>query len=287
MPTRMSGARSPIVAGMFYEADPDALRRQIQACFLQAPGPGQPPALDPGGPRSILGLVAPHAGLMYSGYAAAHAYLRLGQDGPVEVAVIFAPNHHGMGADNAVWADGIWEMPLGSVPVAADVADAILQAAPFASSDPLAHLHDHAVEVHLPFLQVLYGTAFAIVPIAMKHYQLRTCLALGEAIAQAVAGRNAVVIASSDFSHYEPAGRARKQDESALEAIENLDPVELFRRVREQGITTCGYGPVAAMLAAAGRMGAAAAHTLAYTTSGDITGDLSRVVGYAAVEVTR
>ena len=95
-----------------------------------------------------------------------------------------------------------------------------------------------------------------------------------------------VIVASSDFSHYEPAARARSQDAYALEAVERLDPEALFARVQERGITTCGYGPVAAMLAAARRLGAHSARVLAYTTSGDITGDHSRVVGYAAEMVT-
>jgi len=287
MDARMPGTRSPVVAGAFYEADPDALRRQIERCFLRAPGPGRLPQVDPGGPRALLGLVAPHAGYVYSGYAAAHAYLRLAADGPVDLAVLLAPNHHGMGADDAVWTEGSWETPLGRVTVAADVARAILDAAPDAREDALAHLHDHAIEVQLPFLQYLYGEALSIVPIAMKRYELEASVALGEATAAAAAGRSAVVIASSDFSHYETAERARRQDESALEAIEALDPGELFRRVLGLGITTCGCGPVAAMLAAARRLGATAGQTLAYTTSGDITGDLSQVVGYAAVAVTR
>lgn len=283
----MPETRAPVVAGMFYEGTADALQQQVQRCFLDAPGPGRLPQVDPDGPRRIVGLVAPHAGFMYSGYAAAHAYLHLAGDGPVEVAVILAPNHHGMGSDHAIWPKGNWETPLGSVPVAADVAAAIGAATPLVRSDALGHLHDHAVEVQLPFLQLLYGPVLSVVPIAMKRYTLRSSEELGEAIAGAVAGRNAVVIASSDFSHYEPASRARAQDEMALAAIERLDPAGLFRQVRAHGITTCGCGPIAAMLAAARRMGASSAETLTYTTSGDVTGDHGRVVGYAAVKVMR
>lgn len=287
MPTRFPDVRRPAVAGMFYEANPDALRTRLEKCFVRPPGPGALPAVNPAGPREVLGLVVPHAGIVYSGYAAAHAYHRLAQDGVVDVAVILSPNHHGMGEDNAVWPDGVWETPLGNVPVAADVAAALQDACPLVQPGHLPHAREHAIEVQLPFLQMLYGSRVRIVPIAMKCYSLDVCVALGEAIARVLHGRNGVVIASSDFTHYEPDARARSQDQHALEAIERMDPEELFSRVREHRITTCGYGPVAAMLVAATRAGARQAHTLAYTTSGDITGDHTRVVGYAAVAVTR
>ncbi|MBI3946904.1 MAG: AmmeMemoRadiSam system protein B [Armatimonadetes bacterium] len=282
MPTRY-----PAVAGVFYEAAPEALRAQVRRSFLAKPGPGAFPAVNPGGPRRILGLVCPHAGLIYSGFAAAHAYARLAQDGPLDVAVILCPNHHGMGAVNAIWARGAWQTPLGSVAIAEDVAAAICERYPRIVPDALAHAREHSAEVQLPFLQVLYGDAVSVVPVAMQHYDLAESLALGEAIAGALEGRNAVVIASSDFSHYEPAAHARAQDACALEAIERLDPGALFARVHERGITTCGCGPVATMIAAARLLGARRAEVLAYTTSGDITGDFERVVGYAAVAVSR
>ncbi|NLC57085.1 MAG: AmmeMemoRadiSam system protein B [Armatimonadetes bacterium] len=287
MSTRFPALRRPAVAGMFYPADPDALRAQVSECFARPPGPGEIPAVAESGPRELLGLVCPHAGLIYSGYAAAHAYRALALDGPLEVAVILCPNHHGMGADNAVWPEGAWQTPLGPVPVDAALATAIQEACGLVTPDVLPHLNEHAVEVQLPFLQLLYGPSLAIVPIAMKHYSLPDCVALGEAIAEACRERRAVIIASSDFSHYESAARARAQDRYALDAIARLDGEALFEVVREHRITTCGYGPVAAMLAAARRLGARRSETLLYTTSGDITGDDSRVVGYAAVKVCR
>ena len=283
----MPAMRAPAVAGLFYPGTADALQQQIQRCFLDAPGPGRLPLAAPEGPRQILGLVVPHAGLVYSGHVAAHAYQHLAEDGLVEVAIILAPNHHGLGADNAVWPEGGWETPLGNMPVAADVAAAILEATPLAHADPMAHLRDHAIEVQLPFLQLLYGAGLSIVPISMKRYELDAAIELGEAIATAMAGRNAVVIASCDFTHHEPASRARTQDERALEMIEHLDPAGLFRQVQTHGITTCGYGPVAAMLAAARLMGAVSAQRLAYHTSGEVTGDYDRVVAYAALKVMR
>jgi len=283
----MPVTRAPVVAGLFYPETADALQQQIQRCFLDAPGPGRLPLAAPEGPRQILGLVVPHAGLIYSGQVAAHAYQHLAEDGLLEVAIILAPNHHGLGADNAVWHEGEWETPLGSVPVAVDVAAAILAATPLACADPLAHLRDHAIEVQLPFLQLLYGAGLSVVPISMKRYELDAAIELGEAIATAVAGRNAVVIASCDFTHHAPVARALAQDERALEAIEHLDPADLFRQGQTHGITTCGYGPVAAMLAATRRMGAVSAQRLAYRTSGDVTGDQDHVVAYAALKVMR
>lgn len=282
MPTR-----PPAVAGMFFEGEAAALTARLHACFLEPPGPGRLPKVAATGPRRVVGLVCPHAGLLYSGPAAAHAYARLAEDGPVDLAVILCPNHHGIGADNAVWTAGAWQTPLGSVPVDEDAARELMAAYRAAVEDTLAHRHEHSIEVQLPFLQLLFGPSLAILPVAMKRYRQDDCLALGKAIAAVVARRNAVVIASCDFSHYESAEHARQQDAFALAAIERLDPEGLFRCVRERRITTCGYGPVAAMLAAARRLGAARAETLAYTHSGEITGDHAAVVGYAAVAVTR
>lgn len=280
--------RTPAVAGMFYEEELDALRAQVERCFLRPPGPGRMPAVNAGGPRAIAGLVVPHAGLIYSGYVAAHAYAALADDGPVAVAVILSPNHRGPGAaDMAIWPEGAWDTPFGSVPVAADVASAIRAGCPRVQADLSAHLAEHSIEVQLPFLQVLYGAGFSIVPISLRRYSLPDSEALGEAIAGALAGRNAVVIASSDMSHYEPAERAREQDQYALEAVTAMDPAELFARVAERDISACGYGPIAAMLVAAKRLGARKAEVLAYTNSGDITGDHRQVVGYAAAVVKR
>ena len=279
--------RRPAVAGMFYEADPEALCAQLEGCFLGPLGPGALPEVNASGPRSVVGLVVPHAGVMYSGYAAAHAYRHLAEDGPVDVAVILCPNHHGVGHDNALWPAGQWLTPLGTVPIAEDVCAALLARCPLLRADPVAHVQEHGIEVQLPFLQMLYGDRISLVPIAMKRYSLEGCTALGEAVGAALAGRNAVVIASSDFSHYESAAVAREQDAYALGAIEALDPGELFRRVRERSISTCGFGPVAAMLAAMRSLGARRAEVLAYTTSGDVTGDQDRVVGYAALKVSR
>ncbi|HEX2999881.1 MAG TPA: AmmeMemoRadiSam system protein B, partial [Armatimonadota bacterium] len=197
------------------------------------------------------------------------------------------PNHHGLGSDNAVWTAGAWTTPLGSVSIEETVARELCAACSIVHDDTLAHAYEHAIEVQLPFLQMLYGTQCTIVPITMKRYILEDCLALGKALAQVLQGRNAVVIASSDFSHYEPAAQARRQDAFALEAITRLDPEALFARVEERHITTCGYGPVAVMLAVAQGLGANSAEELAYTNSGDINGDTRRVVGYAAVAVTR
>ncbi|MDH7571466.1 MAG: AmmeMemoRadiSam system protein B, partial [Armatimonadota bacterium] len=163
----------------------------------------------------------------------------------------------------------------------------LLSRCPWVNADALAHRYEHAIEVQLPFLQLLYDARISLLPIAMKHYDPDECVALGEALADTLRGANAVVIASSDFSHYVPAAYARLQDAYALEAVERLDPLEFFQRVVERQISACGYGPIAAMLAAARALGARRAKTLAYTTSGDITGDQTQVVGYAAVTVTR
>jgi AmmeMemoRadiSam system protein B len=149
--------------------------------------------------------------------------------------------------------------------------------------DEIAHRFEHSIEVQLPFLQYLYGSEFKFVPICFQLQDLESALDVGNALVEVLAKRNAVIIASSDLTHYEPQASASRKDGAALKAVEAMDAKKFVSIIEEQNVTACGYGPIAALITAAKGLMAKEAKLLQYKTSGDITGDSSSVVGYAAV----
>lgn len=281
----MVGTREPAVAGSFYGATAAQVRDQIEACFQHPLGPGAIPQVVEKRERRIAGLVVPHAGYVYSGPVAAHAYAALAADGRPEVAVIIGPDHRGLGPAATISEAEAWRTPLGLVQVDRALADAIAAELPWPTRDEVAHRYEHSLEVQLPFLQYLYGAAVPIVPIVMAEQSAEVAEALGKAIASALAGRRGVIIASTDLSHYETQAAALALDEVALAAIRERRPRDLVR-VAEQGVSMCGPGPTAALLVACEEMGARTVTLLKHATSGDVAGDMRQVVGYAALTVT-
>lgn len=283
--------RRPAVAGMFYDADPEALTESIEECFLDRLGPGRLPQISQRNERRILGLVSPHAGFMYSGSAAAWAYDALANDGVPDTAVVLGPNHHGLGEVIAVSLADEWITPLGTAKIDRETADAILTGSEFARPDEQAHLREHSIEVQLPFLQYIGGDRVKIVPIALAYLRQSDAILvlrdLSKAIANAIQGKNAVVIASTDFTHYEPQFSAQEKDATAMEKILALDAEGLLEVVNSRSITMCGAVGTAVMIAACKSLGATSARKLAYYTSGNVTGDMSQVVGYGALSVER
>ena len=277
--------RRPHVAGSFYPREPQRLRRDIEDCFKHPLGPGKLPAKGEK-PRTITGLVCPHAGYMYSGPVAAHSYYALSEEKPPETAIILCPNHTGLGSAVSLMAEGSWETPLGRLRIDSDISDAIFKASGIIDVDEAAHLYEHSIEVQLPFLQYLYGDSITIVPICMGFQDLGTSRNIGEAIAKVVAGRNVVVIASTDMTHQESQQSASRKDRLVLDAVEAMDEERVQSVVQSNHITMCGYGPVSATLVASKRLGADRAEILSYHTSGDITGDRGAVVGYASAKIT-
>ena len=288
--------REPAVAGMFYGAD--RLREEVEACFLDARGPGSLPSARWDGRRNIVGLVCPHAGYVYSGAVAAHAYARLAQDGLPNLAVIIGPSHSPYSPPAALSDDGAWRTPLGDVPLDVDTARKIASSCPDAVFDRRAHSREHSLEVQLPFLQYIIGTAgpgeMRIVPILVgagalmaSGAELGFARRLGTSISEALAGTDAVIIASTDFSHYISARQAEAKDSRAIGAIRALDEALLLHEVEDLDISMCGALPTAAAVVACKALGAASAELLAYSDSGDVTGDDSEVVGYAAMTIAR
>jgi AmmeMemoRadiSam system protein B len=282
----MAKIRLPSQAGAFYAGKAESLKRQIEECFLHELGPGKIPTVMEG-PRRIVGLVCPHAGYMYSGPVAAHAYYNLASDGKPDIVVLFGPNHTGYGSALAVVNEGFWRTPLGDVEVDGETANKIVREARIVDVDDSAHRYEHSIEVQLPFLQYLFGSAFKIVPICFLMQDLHSSREVGQAVAKVLAGRNALIIASSDMTHYEPHRIAEKKDLMALRAVEAMDEERFYSIIEEHRITACGYGPIIALITAAKALGAKEAKLLCYKTSGDVTGDYSAVVGYAAVQFTK
>jgi len=266
--------RQPAVAGQFYHGSPSALRDQVEG-FLQLEA------------RKVkaLGIVSPHAGLMYSGSVAGAVYSRIELPGTF---VLIGPNHTGFGPPLSLMAKGTWETPLGSVRINEDLATAVLSNSRRIQDDSIAHIREHSLEVQLPFIQYL-KKEFTIVPIQMLDTRYDTCVDLGNAIASAIAeykDGGTLIVASSDMSHYISADTAKKKDHLAIKRMLDLDAQGLYDTVRNEGISMCGFGPAVAMLTACKVLGATKAELVKYTNSGDVSGDYDQVVGYAGIVVS-
>ena len=275
------------VAGSFYPGTKAALTSQIEECFTHRLGPGRLPVLAQVGERRLVGLVCPHAGYVYSGPVAAKSYFEVASDGKPEAIVIIGPNHTGQGSGVSMMSEGAWETPFGQVEVDEETATAICKASDIIDVDEQAHLYEHSIEVQLPFLQYVLKRRFRFVPICMMMQDFETSAEVGKTIGEALEGKNALVIASSDMTHYESAESARRKDQLAIDAILALDDVKLQETVESHTISMCGHGPVASMIAASKILGAKTARLLGYSNSGDVTGDSNEVVGYLAASVRR
>jgi MEMO1 family protein len=266
--------RHPAVAGRFYPNDPEVLREEVHNYLSQTPKQKLVRA---------IGCIAPHAGYMYSGHVAGAVFAAL--EIP-QLCLVLCPNHTGIGRALAIVSEGAWQTPLGDVAIDNSFAAALKQRCPLLQEDPTAHRSEHAAEVELPFLQ-MRRPQLKFVPIALGTHQFDALEQLGNAIADVIHEQNSpiLIVASSDMNHYESDAITRVKDHSAIEPILALDARTLYDVVTQQHISMCGLGPAVAMLTAAKKMGAASAKLLKYATSGDVSGDLSTVVGYAGVVV--
>jgi AmmeMemoRadiSam system protein B len=278
--------RKPCVADAFYAGTKAELDEQIVGCFKHKFGPGQVPKPSEHGPRKILGLVSPHAGYMYSGPVAANGYSRLATDKMPEVLIILGPNHTGYGSGVSILTDGAWETPIGVTQIDASLAKQVQKASKILDIDERAHSAEHSIEVQLPFIQFLSQNA-KFVPICMMMQDLQTSRDIAKSIVEQCKGKDFAIIASSDFTHYEPHETASRKDKMAIDAILNMDDAKLNEMGDSQRVTMCGYGPITTLIAAANLLGGITAELLQYKTSGDITGDKSAVVGYSSILFTR
>jgi hypothetical protein len=264
--------RKPAQAGRFYMKDPEALREQVEK-YLRMDVEKE----------DVLGIVAPHAGYFYSGKVAGAVYSRVNLP---DTIIIIGPNHTGIGAEIAIMADGEWEMPNGKVKIDSSLAEELLsQAGDIAQEDEEAHLHEHSLEVQIPFIQY-FKTDFTMVPICMRDYRVSTCRELGKAIAKVIESKSpCLIVASSDMTHYEPHKDAERKDKLAIDKILKIDPEGLLKTVMEKDISMCGSGPTATMIFACKELGAKKSELVLYNTSAEASGDYSGVVGYAGIIV--
>ena len=273
----MQAVRRASVAGKWYPDNPARLVSELDAYLARARVDDLRVPL-----RAII---APHAGLMYSGPVAAYAY-NAARRGRCHVLVMVGPSHfvsfHGV----SIWPEGMWETPLGPVTVDKDLAAAITSEWPHVVDLPAAHGREHSLEMQMPFVaRVLTGVP--IVPLVMGQQTRETAFALGAAIARAVAAHapDALLVASSDLSHYEDAATAESLDRVVIQHVEALDAEGLMRAIEAEPRHACGGGPMVAVLDAARRLGATQARLLQYADSGDVSGDKSSVVGYMAAAI--
>lgn len=266
--------REPAVAGRFYPSSPRKLAEEVARLLAGRTGgrAGTAP------PRPALGVLSPHAGYVYSGAVAGATWARV--EVPDRV-IVLCPNHTGEGQRVALWPGGAWRTPLGLVPVDEEVTREILESG-LATPDREAHRNEHALEVQLPFLQ-LRRPGVSIAALCVAGLPFERCAELGEALARVAARHGALVVASSDMSHYVPAALARRKDRLAIDRMLALDARGLHELVESEGISMCGFVPATIMVVAAVAAGAREAELVRYGTSGDVTGDDGSVVGYAGL----
>ncbi len=285
--------RYPAVAGSFYP-EGEALIEMLEEFFKDLG--------EEGNERKITAGVAPHAGYTFSGYTASRTYKAIFEDGLPETFVILGPNHTGLGSPIALYPEGEWMTPLGSIEVDAEMAKAIAKLSGIADLDEFAHKYEHSIEVQLPFIQYLAelaGKNVKIVPITLGIQDEEVSRTLGKAIFEASneLDRDVVVIASTDFMHYGPVygyvplraradelpHRIKEWDFRLIRRILDFDVDGLFRELREMNHTMCGPGAVGTAIVYSRLAGALEAELLHYTTSFEISRSTEAIVGYASI----
>jgi AmmeMemoRadiSam system protein B len=264
--------RQPAVAGQFYSGNSKQLRSDLAEMIPDTPAT-----------HKVIGIMAPHAGYVYSGAIAGAIFSSIKI--PTTV-LILGPNHHGTGAGVALYPDGEWITPLGTIHINSRLNSLLQHNVPFVQSDTAAHEFEHSLEVQVPFIQYLQADA-TVCAICLGQGDFVAVRKIGEAVAAAIRayGSDVLIVASSDMTHYESADSAKRKDSLALDRVLNFDPQGLLQVCRDEQITMCGAVPAAVMLVAAGQLGATQSEQVAYGNSGDVTGDNRQVVGYAAGKV--
>ncbi len=275
--------RKPVVAGQFYTGNPAALRAEVKRYLDEA----NPPPVE----GEIVAIVSPHAGYMYSGHVAGHGFSMV-RGKRFDIVVIISPCHVEYFGYSSIFPGKAYETPLGEVPVDGELSEAIAGGSDLVRLDGKGHVSmpgrrgEHALEVQLPFLQVALGD-FKIVPIVMGDQSDANIAALGKAIGAALKDRKALIVASTDLSHFHDGSTAEKLDRVFIEKLESFDPDELTGALAKKTTEACGGGPTAAAMIAAAELGAKTCTVLKYANSGDVTGDYSQVVGYVSAVMVK
>lgn len=271
---------SPI-AGTWYSANPSQLRDTLNAYINEAKNPDLP--------GEVVGLIAPHAGYVYSGPVAAHAFKTV-QGRSFDCVCVLSPMHQYYPQPLLTSAHSAYRTPLGVIPLADGIIDQIhhqLVEKIGLGLTPIAHDQEHSLEIELPFLQVALEGDFTLVPIMLRNQSRQVAEALGEVLAEVLAAETCLLVASSDLSHFLDQARAYQLDMAVLNALVDFSPEGLFDlKDRGQG-QACGLAPMAAVLWASAKLGATDVTLLKYDTSAATTGDTASVVGYSAAAITQ
>ena len=272
--------REPVVAGQFYPGEKDELENMIKSCLEHKFGPDTSSIESS---ERIFGVVCPHAGYVYSGPTACHSYKAISSQNP-ELAIIIGPNHFGIGKDAATMIDTQWQTPLGKVQVDSESAKQVAEISEFIEIDEYSHSQDHSLEVQIPMLQEILSNEFQILPIILRAQDMKTAMDVGNAVYEIAKKKKAIIIASSDFTHYEENSFAHQQDKALIEPILEMNIEKFYQVLYEERVTACGYGAMASTMIACKKMGATKGELLSYATSGDISGDTESVVGYGSIK---
>jgi AmmeMemoRadiSam system protein B len=269
--------RAPVVAGTFYPEDATELHRELRRCFEDRRGPGRLPERHRRPDRRIRAIVVPHAGYLYSGPIAAHAFAAIAEERPPSTVLLLGVNHHGLGAPAALSATE-WETPLGPVATDPELVQALCRGP--VGIDETAHAREHSLEVELPFLQYVLPHP-RCVELSVSFGPLDFLAEVGSVVARAIEDRDVLLVASTDFSHYVPVETARRLDRLALDAILERSAEALYDTVVAKEISMCGIAPTTALLAAL-EAEPLSAKLLRWGHSGEAE-PMERVVGYAAL----
>ncbi|MBS3818057.1 AmmeMemoRadiSam system protein B [bacterium] len=266
--------RKPAVAGQFYPANAERLKSLVERMVEEDQER-----------KETVCVVSPHAGLEFSGYVAGAVF------SSVELPskfILLGPNHRNVQSGISIMKEGVWETPLGDVPVDDSLAESVMSHSNLIQEDTRAHFLEHSLEVQLPFLQY-YKNDISIVPFSIapmvSYEELEE---LGTAVASSIqeSSGNVLIVASTDMSHFVSQETAKKKDFLAIEQILNLNPRGLYEVVTKENISMCGFQPTTSALVASKKLGAQEGSLIKYQTSGDIIGNFNEVVGYAGVRIT-
>jgi len=265
--------REPAVAGQFYPGTQASLKKLVETLTEKTAQR-----------KKAFGVMSPHAGFMYSGKVAGAVFSKVELP---DTYIIIGPNHTGKGRPFSITGDGSWVTPLGEVKIDSELAGDLLKRSRLIQDDSTAHSFEHSIETQLPFIQ-FFNSSFKFIPLILSNARIETYREIANDIADSIkaSGKDVLIVASSDMTHYEEQKIVTAKDKEAIKAILELDEAGLLKRIDEFDISMCGYAPTVVMLIAAKKLGAKKAELVKYMTSGDTSGDFSAVVGYAGIIVS-
>lgn len=268
--------RKPVIAGSWYPGNPEALKQEIESFLEQAAITEIP--------RKPVAIISPHAGYLYSGQVAAHAYKAIAGH-EYSAVVVISPSHRLYLPFVSVWTSGAFETPLGTLEVDESLCEKLIATSGVFTDDTRPHDSEHALEIQLPFLQVVLGH-FRLCPLIMGRQEPDACRELAQALHSSIEDPdNVLIVASSDLSHFHPAARAESMDARVARAVEGFDIDGLGRDLERSESEACGGGPILTALMYAQALSRTRSRVLKYAHSGHITGDNSSVVGYLSAVI--